>query len=673
MRRVLIIVLLLAAPLFFAEADMPSLDIFSKSIGEAAVTYGYSFGSYYYNPANITYFNSGGFSVFSPALSYNEEAWDLYDFYLENKDRFEGEDFDPMTDLEWEELEELLSKDPLIQIQVPLNFLMITKPDRWGLQTLFGLNMTLNLATDIQRGVMPPISSSISALAMGDILIPLGIAGKLKIGKLLFRYGATFKYIHREKVELAKELAAAVLDYVPVRYSGNGFGVDAGTAVEINDLITVGAALRNIGGMRFTWTAEKMDDENTAAITIDTAATFVKPDLSIGITYFPKIKGMTKIIDNNFISLAFNDILAPHDYFLNHIKLGFGTRIMKVFNLYLGLNGGYPTAGVNIDLWVFHLSYSFYSIELGKFPGQIRDSRQIFSLSFSGMRRPQTKEEALRKDFGAKKEKKKDRKQPGNLTEDKTEKKEVKKEKPDPEAEAKIQARIKQEQLEAEKRKLEEKKKNDEEAGRLKKLEEEKRLAAEKQKAEELRIKKEAQNELKNLSKPVTTPVKKEVKKVEDIVEEEIIGEETIVPKEEILEETQVEKESVVNEIKSLNYSDVDSKQVKVVLNIRFASGSTQIPESGKSDLYTLLNGLHKTKGKIKIYSYTDSSGSDAINLKYSQLRADEVRLFLVKNGIDPARVTATGYGETNPIADNTTKEGRARNRRIEVSFQIKE
>ncbi len=135
----------------------------------------------------------------------------------------------------------------------------------------------------------------------------------------------------------------------------------------------------------------------------------------------------------------------------------------------------------------------------------------------------------------------------------------------------------------------------------------------------------------------------------------------------------QVEKESVVNEIKSLNYSDVDPKQVKVVLNIRFASGSTQIPESGKSDLYTLLNGLHKTKGKIKIYSYTDSSGSDAINLKYSQLRADEVRLFLVKNGIDPARVTATGYGETNPIADNTTKEGRARNRRIEVSFQIKE
>ena len=64
---------------------------------------------------------------------------------------------------------------------------------------------------------------------------------------------------------------------------------------------------------------------------------------------------------------------------------------------------------------------------------------------------------------------------------------------------------------------------------------------------------------------------------------------------------------------------------------------------------------------------YTDSIGSDAYNLKLSERRANAVRDWLVKCGVSPARLSAKGYGKSNPVATNTTAEGRAQNRRTEL------
>ena len=71
---------------------------------------------------------------------------------------------------------------------------------------------------------------------------------------------------------------------------------------------------------------------------------------------------------------------------------------------------------------------------------------------------------------------------------------------------------------------------------------------------------------------------------------------------------------------------------------------------------------------KFEIGGYTDSDGDDAANMKLSQLRADAVRTQLISMGIDAGRLTAKGYGETKPIADNTTPEGKANNRRVEFA-----
>ncbi|MBN1399173.1 MAG: OmpA family protein [Bacteroidetes bacterium] len=68
----------------------------------------------------------------------------------------------------------------------------------------------------------------------------------------------------------------------------------------------------------------------------------------------------------------------------------------------------------------------------------------------------------------------------------------------------------------------------------------------------------------------------------------------------------------------------------------------------------------------VQIQGFTDAVGSEKTNLRLSQKRADAVKAWLIRNGISSKRITAKGFGEANPIGDNSTPEGRQKNRRIE-------
>jgi len=69
----------------------------------------------------------------------------------------------------------------------------------------------------------------------------------------------------------------------------------------------------------------------------------------------------------------------------------------------------------------------------------------------------------------------------------------------------------------------------------------------------------------------------------------------------------------------------------------------------------------------IEVAGHTDSRGSDAYNMNLSQQRAEAVRNYLVSKGIAADRLSARGYGESQPVADNATDEGRFKNRRVEL------
>jgi OOP family OmpA-OmpF porin len=73
---------------------------------------------------------------------------------------------------------------------------------------------------------------------------------------------------------------------------------------------------------------------------------------------------------------------------------------------------------------------------------------------------------------------------------------------------------------------------------------------------------------------------------------------------------------------------------------------------------------------KLEVQGHTDNVGSDDYNLKLSDARAASVAAWLVSKGITADRLTAQGYGMRQPIADNGSDEGRAKNRRVELRKQ---
>lgn len=75
----------------------------------------------------------------------------------------------------------------------------------------------------------------------------------------------------------------------------------------------------------------------------------------------------------------------------------------------------------------------------------------------------------------------------------------------------------------------------------------------------------------------------------------------------------------------------------------------------------------HHPNATFEVAGHTDAVGSDSYNLNLSQRRADNVRSYLVQQGVDGDRMTARGYGESQPVADNSTEAGRAQNRRVEL------
>lgn len=105
--------------------------------------------------------------------------------------------------------------------------------------------------------------------------------------------------------------------------------------------------------------------------------------------------------------------------------------------------------------------------------------------------------------------------------------------------------------------------------------------------------------------------------------------------------------------------------------NITFATNQASI----ESSFYPVLNSVAKVaknynKTLIDVAGHTDSTGSMAYNMELSQRRANSVAQYLESQGVDANRVYAEGYGPHYPIADNSTPQGRAQNRRVEIALK---
>jgi outer membrane protein OmpA-like peptidoglycan-associated protein len=113
---------------------------------------------------------------------------------------------------------------------------------------------------------------------------------------------------------------------------------------------------------------------------------------------------------------------------------------------------------------------------------------------------------------------------------------------------------------------------------------------------------------------------------------------------------------------------DREKKKIEIKQKIHFAYARARIMGDSFALLNQVAQAIKETPDiqKVRIEGHTDSRGSDDYNQKLSERRANAVKDYLLKKGVDPERLEAVGYGEAKPIAPNSTDKGRDANRRVE-------
>jgi outer membrane protein OmpA-like peptidoglycan-associated protein len=108
----------------------------------------------------------------------------------------------------------------------------------------------------------------------------------------------------------------------------------------------------------------------------------------------------------------------------------------------------------------------------------------------------------------------------------------------------------------------------------------------------------------------------------------------------------------------------------KVTLHFPFNFNSAELDEPTEDFLKDLTLSLQEDENlKVKIQGHTDNIGSDKFNLRLSQKRADAVKQYLIKSGINPERLQSEGMGMHQPLNENLTDAERAKNRRVELTI----
>jgi len=111
-------------------------------------------------------------------------------------------------------------------------------------------------------------------------------------------------------------------------------------------------------------------------------------------------------------------------------------------------------------------------------------------------------------------------------------------------------------------------------------------------------------------------------------------------------------------------------REAPIVLEgVTFLSGSAELTGPAKAILDTVAGSLAAhPKLKLEVAGHTDAQGPAEFNLYLSQQRAESVRDYLVGKGLDEENLSARGYGEAEPVTDNASVAGRAKNRRVELN-----
>ena len=179
----------------------------------------------------------------------------------------------------------------------------------------------------------------------------------------------------------------------------------------------------------------------------------------------------------------------------------------------------------------------------------------------------------------------------------------------------------------------------------------------------------------KKIIEPAPAPAPEPV--VVPVVEEVVQTQAVVIPAVEVIDDIDTDMDGVVDRLDECADSPkefrVDEKGCSIIEldfgGVNFEPKSFDLTQESKRllDEVVVMINVSPELQKIEVQAHTDYKGSGEANLKLSEQRALSVKNYLVSQGVSEKRLIAKGYGESQPIADNKTEEGRAKNRRVEL------
>ncbi len=314
--------------------------------------------------------NVGILTYFELGVRINQDLQDLTKFYKDNETKLS----DPSS-LTTEQLDRVLGSKAGIGMQGPLSVGYIGK--NWGVAFIDTVDVNAVVGRDAPLPLLH-LDAVAHASLVGGFALPLTLKKK---DDLWFGIGGKFFYRGDINKKISLFELTEIKDIKDEFMFGNGFGIDVGFLYHISENWDIGISVQDVASVVVKPVAKPgigVARENAAIIT---------PNLSTGIAYRPNPKWIQQYIpewlfDKPVFSLDYSNYFNS-DYSI-FTRLHLGMEIATIFHrLYLrmGLNQGYGTYGLGLDLYFFRIDFTYYRRELGVYPGDLVEESSIFILS----------------------------------------------------------------------------------------------------------------------------------------------------------------------------------------------------------------------------------------------------------------------------------------------------
>jgi len=348
------------------ENDFDYAGIRNLGMGGAFIGFPADYNAPLTNPAGMSFLPERYFYILDTRIGVNDDIKYFVDAALSLKDDLgESMTSDQMTKIA-DIVTEGITKKPQIFATMPLNIGITAKS--WAI----GITNRENVAVRL-FGLAPVYNIDVNFRA--DVLAFAAISHKFT-PKL--SVGLTGKYLVRTKIaETYNLLELAGGDFTPKLDLGFGIGADAGVFYNVFDSLSVGVTVKNFISS-ISWKQMTLDETGTS-IPLD--STKLPMNIGAGIAFKPDIKIPLKIFKNPIFVLDMDDITNTDKNIFKKIHAGFSLDALWLFNIRGGINQGWTTFGVGVDLFFLQLEYAYYGQELGVLPGQIPEYKHMASLA----------------------------------------------------------------------------------------------------------------------------------------------------------------------------------------------------------------------------------------------------------------------------------------------------